>query len=400
MNIDLSDPTLYESGNPVPIWSQLRTEHPVYRNERAAGGYFWAIMTHPLCVEVLTDPRTFSSTRGMRLDTNPRVLDATAGKMLNVTDPPRHGKMRQVVNSAFTPSMVRRLEVNMRATVAKSIDRALASGGACEFTRMAQELPVSVICDMLGVPPEDRNFMVERTRLAWSSTALDEAEEAKKIRAHTEIFCYFEELAAERRRAPREDLMSALVGGRIDGVPLTDQEVFYNCDALISGGNETTRHSTVGGLLAFIENPDQWQELRSHPELMPSAIQEIVRYTSPVMHALRTATADVTLNGQSIRAGDSVVAWLPSANRDETVFVEPDRFQIGRSPNRHLGFIQGNHYCIGATLATLELTVMFDELVRRIERVELAGEVRRARSNLLWGFDALPVRFIPRSNAS
>lgn len=396
MTIDVSDPVFYQTSDPEPVWARLRAEHPVYRNRRANGEHFWAVMNHGLCTEMLTNPHVFSSENGMRLDSNPQVLAAAAGKMLNVTDPPRHDKIRKVISSAFTRKMVDRLESTMRKTAAQAIDEAIAAG-ECEFTRVAQKLPVSVICDMMGVPPEDWDFMVERTRFAWSSTASDEAEEAEKLLAHTEILCYFQELAERRRSDPQDDLMSAMVGGEIDGEPLTGQEIFYNCDALISGGNETTRHATVGGLLALIRNPDQWQRLRDEPGLMPSAIQEIVRYTSPVMHALRTARTDTELGGQHIRAGEHVVAWLPSANRDDEVFTDPERFLVDRSPNRHLGFIQGNHYCIGSALAKLELTVMFEELLRRVEVAEITGPVRRLRSNLLWGFDSLPVRLVPRS---
>jgi cytochrome P450 len=394
MNVDLSDPLFYQTSDPEPVWALLRADHPVYRNERANGAYFWAVMTHRLCTDMLTDPHVFSSENGMRLDSNPQVLAAAAGKMLNVTDPPRHDMIRKVISSVFTPKMVDRLEVNMRKTVARAIEDAIAEG-ECEFTRVAQKLPVSVICDMMGVPQSDWDFMVDRTRFAWSSTALDEAEEARKVQAHTEILCYFQELAEERRRQPQDDLMSALVCGEIDGSPLSEQEIFYNCDALMSGGNETTRHATVGGLLALVNNPDQWRILRKNPDVMPSAIQEIVRYTSPVMHALRTAKEDVELGGQHIRAGDHVVAWLPSATRDEEVFTDPERFTIERSPNRHLGFILGNHYCVGSALAKLELTVMFDELTRRVRMAEITGPVRRLRSNLLWGFDSLPVTFVP-----
>jgi cytochrome P450 len=394
MNVDLSDPIFYQNSDPEPVWSRLRAEHPVYLNQRANGDCFWAVMTHGLCTEMLKDPDVFSSENGMRLDSNPQVLAAASGKMLNITDPPRHDKIRKVISSAFTPKTVHRLEVNMRETAASAIDDAIASG-KCEFTRVAQKLPVSVICDLMGVPSADWDFMVDRTRFAWSSTALDEAEEEKKTQAHTEILCYFQELAAQRRKDPQDDLMSALVCGEIDGDPLTEQEIFYNCDALISGGNETTRHATVGGLLAFINNPDQWQRLRESPELMPSAIQEIVRYTSPVMHALRTVKVDVGFGGHRMRAGDHVTAWLPSANRDEEVFAGPERFDIKRFPNRHLGFIQGNHYCIGAALAKLELTVMFDQLLRRVKAAEITGPVRRLRSNLLWGFDSLPLKLVP-----
>lgn len=394
--VDLSDPAAYRNSRPEPVWTRLRTERPVHRNRRKDGDFFWAVMTHDLCSEMLTAPEIFSSENGMRLDSDPRVLAVAAGKMLNITDPPRHDKMRKVISSAFTPKMVHRLENTMRKTASAAIEEAVRDG-ECEFTRVAQKLPVSVICDMLGVPPQDWDFMVDRTRLAWSSTAVDEADEARKLQAHTEILGYFQDLAELRRRAPREDLMSALVCGEIDGSPLTGEEIFYNCDALVSGGNETTRHATVGGLLALIENPEQWQRLRTDDAVLPSAIQEIVRYTSPVMHALRTATKDVELGGEHIRAGDHVVAWLPSANRDEKVFSDPERFLIDRFPNRHLGFLKGNHHCIGSALAKLELTVMFTELLRRVEKAEVTGPVTRLRSNLLWGFDSLPVKLTAKT---
>ncbi|WP_083972314.1 cytochrome P450 [Actinoplanes awajinensis] len=391
--VDLSDAALYQHGDPLPVWARLRAQSPVHDNRRADGERFWAVMTHPLCSEMLTNPKVFSSANGMRLDSNKHVLARAAGKMLNVTDPPRHDKIRKVISSAFTPSTVRRLEATMRATAGRAIAAALSDGG-CEFTRVAHQLPVSVICDLLGVPEADWDFMADRTRFAWSSTASDEKEEAEKVQAHTEIMGYFLDLAADRRKSPGDDLVSALVHGTVDGKVLTDEEVLYNCDALLSGGNETTRHATVGGLLALMTDPAAWADLRQDRSLLPSAIQEIVRYTSPVMHSLRTATRDVELGGVPIRAGEHVVAWLPSANRDEQVFEAPGRFDVRRSPNRHLGFIQGNHYCVGASLAAMELTVMFDELLDRVAEARPAGPVRRLRSNLLWGFDALPVSFV------
>lgn len=389
---DLSDPIFYQNSDPLPVWERLRREHPVYDNRRANGARFWAVMTHKLCTDMLTNPKVFSSANGMRLDSNPQVLARAAGKMLNVTDPPQHDKIRKLVSSAFTPRTIRRLEANMRATAGRAIDLAIADG-SCELTRLAHKLPVSVICDLLGVPEQDWDFMAERTRFAWGSTAADDREEVEKVAAHTEIMAYFLDLAADRRKRPMEDLVSALVHGEVDGRALTDEDVLYNCDALLSGGNETTRHATVGGLLAFVMNPDEWSAIRQNRDLLPSAIQEVVRYTSPVMHSLRTATRDVELGGINIRAGEYVVAWLPSANRDEQLFDDPDRFNVRRSPNRHLGFIQGNHHCIGSGLATMELTVMFDELLNRVSEVRLAGPVRRLRSNLLWGFDSLPVTF-------
>ncbi|MCG6495238.1 cytochrome P450 [Kitasatospora sp. A2-31] len=389
---DLSDPSLYQTGEPELVWAALRAESPVYRNVRANGRPFWAVLSYPLAAQVLKDNATFTSEKGMRLDHNPAATAAAAGKMLIVTDPPRHGNIRRIINSAFTPKMVRRLENTMRAIVVESIEGLREQGGG-EFVEMAARLPVAVICDMLGVPREDWGFMLERTMIAFGSDAApgDDDHAVKAAEAHTDILMYYDELLELRRKDPQEDIVSAMVQGQIGGVPLTDEEIFLNCDGLISGGNETTRHATVGGLLAFIRNPDQWQRIKADPSLMPSTVQEVLRYTSPAMHVLRTATRDVELAGQQIRAGDELAVWLPSANRDEQVFADPDTFDIARNPTRHLAFANGTHFCLGASLATTELTVMFEELTRRLDTVHLAGPVRRMRSNLIWGVESMPV---------
>jgi cytochrome P450 len=185
--------------------------------------------------------------------------------------------------------------------------------------------------------------------------------------------------------------MSALANGSIDGVPLTDEEVFLNCDGLISGGNETTRHASVGGLLALIQNPGEWRRTVGSPEALDLLANEILRYTSPALHVLRTPREDVEVNRQLIRAGEPVTVWMSSANRDETVFADPDRFDAVRSPNKHLAFGAGAHYCLGASLARAELRVLFGELLATFSGADLAGPVRRLRSNLIWGFESLRV---------
>ncbi|MEV4020470.1 cytochrome P450 [Nonomuraea angiospora] len=391
-SVDLSDPDLYAAGDPEQVWARLRAQAPVHRTERAAGA-FWSVLSHDVISQVLRDPRTFSSRHGMRLDHNPAASAAAADKMLIVTDPPRHGRIRGIINSAFTPRMVHRLEENMRVTAAAALDGALAAG-SCDFTEVAARLPVATICDMLGVPREDWDFMLSRTMVAFGADGGTDGMAVAE--AHVEILSYYEELLELRRDDPQDDIVTALAHAEVDGVPLTDEEIFLNCDGLISGGNETTRHATVGGLLALLDNPGQWQVLRDDPGLIPSAVQEILRYTSPAMHVLRTATTDTVLGGHPMAPGDQIALWLPSGNRDEAVFAEPERFDVRRTPNRHLTFATGTHFCLGASLATTELTVFFDELTRRVAEVQPDGPVRRMRSNLIWGFESAPVTLTAR----
>jgi len=388
---DLSDPALYQDSDPTPLWARLRASTPLYRNESGDTGPFWAAMSHGLATEVLRDPATFVSGRGMRLDSDPDAVEAAVRRrMLIVTDPPVHTSVRRVIGSAFTPRMVRRLEDTMRLTVRDLVDQALAEP-TCDFTEVAARLPVSVVCDLIGVPRADWDFMLDRTRIAWGTTSHDAEETDRRREAHTDLLLYYEDLLARRRARPADDMISALAVAEVDGRPLSDDEILLNCDGLVSGGNETTRHASVGGLLALTEHPDQWRRLRADPSLMDTAVAEILRWTSPAMHALRTVARDVELAGQWLPAGERVAAWLPSANRDETVFADPDTFDVGRTPNRHLTFAHGNHRCVGATLAAAELRILFTELTARVRSAAVVGQVRRLRSNLVWGYEKAEV---------
>ncbi len=393
-SIDLADPTLYESGDPESTWAALRAESPVFWNEEPGGAGFWALTRYDDVSRVCRDTAAFSSARGMRLGTDQAAADAAAQKMLIVTDPPRHAKLRRIMQSVFVPSMLRRLDSDIRHTVVDCLERAVSSDG-CDFVEIIGRLPVAAVCTLIGVPRADWEFMLERTRIAFGSMDGDEGDKLAKIEAHADILVYYDQLAACRRRQPEGDIVSALVDGEVDGVRLTDEEVFLNCDGLISGGNETTRHAAAGGLLALIENPDQWKRLRADAGIIPTAVVEILRYTSPGMHVLRTATRDVVIRDQPIRAGDRVTLWLAAANRDEDVFTSPERFDVGRSPNRHLTFAFGEHHCLGAALARMELTILLQELTARVSRIEQRGPARRLRSNLLRGLERLPVALHP-----
>ncbi|MDG4810836.1 cytochrome P450 [Micromonospora sp. WMMD1120] len=388
---DLSDPDLYRTGETEHLWARLRADSPVFYTERAGARGFWSVLRHGHAEQVLRNNRDFTSTKGMRLDDDPAATASSAGKMLIVTDPPRHGKIRGVMNSAFTPRMVRRLQDNMRTTVTRLLADS-PDGEPFDFTEVAARLPVSVICDMLGVPQADWDYMLRLTMTAFGAVPPD-GDTSGPAEAHTEILLYYDDLMRRRRRDPQDDIVSALVHAEVDGARLSDEEIFLNCDGLISGGNETTRHASVGGLLALVGNPGELRRLREDPDLLPTAVAEILRWTSPALHVLRTAVADVELGDDRIATGDAVAVWLPSANRDESVFADGDRFDVGRKPNRHLTFAAGTHFCLGAALANTELSVLFEEILRHTAEIEIVGETRRMRSNLIWGFESLPVRW-------
>ncbi|HVD90507.1 MAG TPA: cytochrome P450, partial [Jatrophihabitantaceae bacterium] len=299
----------------------------------------------------------------------------------------RHAKIRRVISSAFTPRMAARLELTMRETVRAELS-ALPDGEPCEFTDVASVLPLSVVCQLLGVPEADWAFMLRCTKIAFGESDSDPMD---RLEAHADILTYYQDLLAERRRRPQDDVISAMVHGTVDGVALTDEEIVLNCDGLISGGNETTRHASVGGLLALIHDPVQWQSAAESPTEMDTLVNEILRHTSPAMHVLRTPRQDVEVAGQLIRAGEPVTVWLPSANRDDEVFTDAHRFDRTRTPNNHIAFGVGPHYCLGATLARIELRVLFGELLATFAGGEPAGPTRRLCSTLIWGYESTPV---------
>lgn len=392
--VDVADPLLHRDEVLGPVWGWLRRNDPVRWTVRPNGTAYWSVSTHAEAVRVLRDSDSFSSERGMRLEGDPRAVDAAARRMLIVTDPPRQGAFRRIIGSAFTARTVGRLEAGMHQVVTDALDAALAQG-TCDAVRTVARLPVSVICDLLGVPRSDWDFMLDRTTVAFEAVDEHGRPTVDAMEAHTEILLYYAELARERRREPREDVITALVHGEVDGRPLTDEEIFLNCDGLISGGNETTRHAGVGGLLAFAAHPEQWRALREDPALLPTAVDEILRWTAPGAHTLRTATRTTELAGRTIEAGQQVVVWGASVNRDAAVFPRPDVFDIARRPNRHLTFGHGAHYCLGGALATSELRVLFGEIARRMTAVEVAGPVRRVRSNHISGYEEAVIALTP-----
>ncbi|WP_030408374.1 cytochrome P450 [Streptomyces albus] len=395
VTVDVADPDLYVSGDPVATWARLRATTPVFWNEHPPGRGFWSVMTYQPALEVYRNTSAFTSELGMRVDSDAAAVKAAAGKMLIVTDPPVHPRLRQLMNSAFVPRVVATLEESMRRVIEPLVDQALEKESVDFVSEVAAVLPAAIICDIMNVPQAERSTMIELTSQAFGASVGASGgcpmDQLQKTEAHSEIFLYYTELVEERRRNPGDDVVSALIQGDLSGRPLTNEEVLLNCDGLVTGANETTRHASAAGLIALIENPGEWHRLKTGQVSIESAVDEVLRYTSPALHVMRVATQDVEVGGQQVSAGEAVVLWNSSANRDESVFPAPDRFDLGRTPNRHLTFGMGPHFCLGAPLARVELKVLLQVLAERVSHMEITGPVKRMRSNFMWGIDHLPV---------
>jgi cytochrome P450 len=406
-NIDLTDLDQFERGFPHDVFNRLRRAAPVWWHEPTThtpdGEGFWSVHTHAECMAVIHDPAAFSSeTGGDRPFGGTTIPDLpVAGMMLNMMDDPRHQRVRLLVSKGLTPRTITRLEADLRRRAAVLVGDALAAG-ACDFvTQVAGELPMQAICILMGIPEADRHRL-----FGWIEHSFDFKDDREAFettdavaRAAASMFEYGTQLIAEKRARPADDMLSVVCNAALPGEDpprLTDQELQFFFSLLWAAGADTTRNAIAGAIVAFTEFPDQLQILRDEPAAMPGAVEEIVRWTHPAAYNRRTATRAIELAGQTIAAGDKVVFWEASANRDELVFHEPFRFDVRRRPNPHLGFGHGVHHCLGANLARLEIRVVLDELLARVAAIELAGPVEWTRSNKHTGIRRLPVRLTPK----
>jgi cholest-4-en-3-one 26-monooxygenase len=400
-DIDLLDLDRFTEGVPHDWFTYLREHAPVYRHPEPGGSGFWVLTKHADVTLVGKDGRTFSSdqARGgvVPIEEQSPVSDADFGdaKLMLMTDPPEHTRKRKLVNHGFTPRMINRMEDHIRDLTTELLDVALAKT-ECDFVvEIAAELPLLVIAELIGVPVEDRHKIFEwSNRMIGSQDPEYLTDSDKVLEAQVEMFMYAGGLAEERRKEPRDDIMTALLTAEVDGDRMSDMDFNLFFMLLSVAGNETTRNAISHGMNAFLENPDQYQALVDDPSLIDSATEEMVRWASPVMYFRRNATDDVEIRGQQIKAGDKLSIWYASANRDEEVFEDPFRFDIRRDPNPHIAFGGGGpHFCLGANLARMEIRVLFQELIRRVPRVEALGQADRLRSNFIAGIKHLPVRF-------
>ena len=386
-------------GYPHELWRRLRTEDPVARMEPPGYEPFWAITKHADILEISKQPLRFSSAQGITLRRSGAAV--MASEMVVMLDPPRHGPVRRVANGRFTPRAVRERREDIDGIAAEIIEEAAPAGSSGELDfveRIAAPFPLAVIAWLLGVPDEDWQLLFD-----WTNEVIgkDDPEFRRPgetpgqtiRRARGEVHVYFQELIDRRRKEPRDDLVSEMIRGEVDGAPLTEEQLVSYCELLVEAGNETTRNAISGGLLALCERRDQWEQLRADAALLPDAVEEILRWASPISHFTRTATEDCDVRGRTIRAGEQVALYFASANRDEEVFEDPFVFRVDRRPNPHLAFGFGEHFCMGAQMARVELETIFRHLLVRLEWFEVAGTVERLSSIVNGSIKHLPLRY-------
>jgi cytochrome P450 len=392
-NPDLTALALFADGPPWDTFRRLRDEQPAYWNAPSRQGSasgFWSLTRYEDIERVGKDWETFSSQRRGVTITEGAVFPAELEQFVFVMmDPPAHDKHRSIVQKVFTPRAIAAHEPEIRRVVTELIDAVLERGD-CDFVEdIAVDFPLTVIADMLGVPPADRRKLFEWTNMFADTSVTPEA----GTRLIQEMGAYVGALVAERRAHPREDLLSRLIHAEVDGESLTDFEVIAHFAQLMAAGNETTRNSLAGGVLALAEHPDQRRLLIDDPSKIPAAVEEILRWHTPVLYQARTATRPVDVGGVRIEEDELVVLWFASANRDPRAFERADQFDVERTGTKHLSFGGGRHYCLGNQLARLELRVALEEILRRMPNLDVTGDVVREPSNVFHWLRAMPVTF-------
>jgi cholest-4-en-3-one 26-monooxygenase len=394
--VDLTDLDTFVEGVPHDQFDLLRREAPVYFHPEKEQAGFWCITRYDDLHSVSHEWPVFSSEWGITVhEAQTEEQLAQQRMMMLMMDPPNHTRLRLIVNKGFTPRMVGRLHDRIRE-VARDIVGGIAERGECDFVvDVAAELPLQVIAELMGVPQSDRHQLFQ-----WSNQMIGSEDPEYAVSddiaqtAMVEMFSYANDLATYKRANPSDDIISVLLQAEVDGERLSDIEFDLFFELLAVAGNETTRNLISHGMLALIEHPDQRDMLLADPSLLDSAVEEMLRYASPVMYMRRTARNDYEIRGETIREGDKVALWYIAANHDPDVFTDPHRFDITRRPNEHEAFGGGGpHFCLGSHLAKLEIKVMFEEVLARIPKMELGGDVARLRSNFINGIKHLPVRY-------
>jgi len=410
---DLLDPQRYATlGYPHEIWSRLRRESPVHWCEPLELVPFWAVTRHAHIHEISSQPEIFENGKGIVPATKEvaeRIARGERGpfdmmQTIITMDPPKHRKYRKVASPYFTPQALNRIDAIVQASAKRLVNRLYESQrngeGTCDFvTEIAVAHPLRILASMLGVPEADEPTILRLTQQLFAGDdpefARSEADRDEAFRAlGIELLTFFMKIIGDRRSSPRSDLASLLANAKVDGAPMGDIETLGYYLIVFTAGHDTTRNSLAGGMLALIENPAEREKLRRDPAgRVADAVEEIVRWTTPVNYMMRTAARDYELAGTKIRAGDRLLLFYASANRDEEVFADPFSFEIERHPNPHLGFGTGEHFCLGSHLARRSQRALFGELVGRLEEVELAGPPQRLAASFVAGVKHLPMRY-------
>ena len=400
--IDFTDLDNFAHGFPHDLFEIHRREAPVWWHEPTEhtpdGEGFWSVATYAESLEVLVDPDTYSSERGGERQHGGTLLQdlEVAGIVLNMMDDPRHARIRRLVSAGLTPRMVRRLEAELRQRT-RALLAAVDDGGEFDFVAtVAVELPMQAICILLGIPQDDRHELWQAVNPGFDIPTGDAGSQLRDpYAAQARMLQYGADLVADKRVNPTDDMLSIVVHATLADVEppqLSDVELYAFFSLLFAAGSETTRNAIAGGLLALVERPEQLTELHADVGLLPTAIEEMLRWTTPSPSKRRTATRPARLRGNDIAPGDKVLFWEASANRDESVFGHATDFDIRRDPNPHLALGHGIHYCLGANLARLEMRVVFEELFAEFVRFELSAPAEWTRSNRHTGIRHLPLR--------
>ena len=396
--LDVATPEHYERhGYPHAEWTWMRRHDPVFRYERPNVDPFWAITKHADIIAIGKQPQRFLNAPRLAVFTNDVAPppEGSSRHLLNM-DPPDHARYRRVASGWFTPRAVRAMDAKV-ARITREVLDAAAEQETGDFVRdVSAPITIAVIAEMLGVPRRDWELLFRWTNeiIAPQDPEFQRGSAEQTLeQARIELFTYFNDLVNERRARPTDDIVSIVANATVDGAPLPPVELLSYYFLLVVAGNETTRNAMTGGLLALLEHPGEWAKLRRDPGLLDSTVEEAVRWVTPVIQFARTATEDYPLRGKTIRAGESVCLFYASGNRDEEVFDEPFAFRVDRQPNPHVAFGMGEHVCLGAHLARLELRHAFGQLRQRLEACELAGEVARVRSSFVGGIKRAPMRW-------
>jgi cholest-4-en-3-one 26-monooxygenase len=400
-NLNIIGPDHYATnGYPHAEWAYLRKNKPVYWCEWPLTDPFWAITKHADIVQISKQPKLFINSKRLLVFVPDKPSEEEPvppfRHLLNM-DPPEHGDYRTIVSRRFTPRGVEHLRPEIERITREVLDK-FVDRTECDFViDISSKIPLAVIAELLGVPHEDwdRLFRWTNQVIGGGDPEFQDGSNQDDTfdKARMELFTYFSDMVTKRIQSPTEDITSVVANAQVNGAAMPQFEMLSYYLLLVVAGNETTRNATTGGLQALIENPEQFRRLKQDPSLIKPAVEEIVRWTSPVIQFTRTATEDTEIRGQKIKQGESVCLFYPSGNRDEEVFENPNKFDVGRTPNPHVAFGIGEHFCLGANLARLELEVIFRQLAARLEHPELNGRVERLRSSFVGGIKHMPIKF-------
>lgn len=414
---EIVHPDLYASGEIHAIYQRLRREDPVYWTSPDGFRPFWSITKHADILEIerqnelfINRERTYLSPIAGEEWVKSVTGDTHLFRTLVDLDNPEHMKLRALTQGWFMPTSLKKLEARVAEIAKDHVDRMAELGGQCDFVKeVALWYPLRVIMEILGVPKEDEPFMLKLTQeifgpgdpdvvaesknLADEGTSLTSDQGVDLMKTAMEFYQYFGAITADRRANPRDDLSTIIANGQIDGAPIGDREAMSYYIIVATAGHDTTSSTAAGGMLELIRNPDQLAKLKADPGLMGNAVEEMIRWVTPVKHFMRTATADYDLRGKTIKKGDGLALFYWSGNRDEDAFEDPDVFKVDRDVKKQVAFGHGVHLCLGMHLARLEIKALFNELLPRLEHIELAGEPRVTRANFVGGLKTLPVRY-------